>query len=423
MFNNKIFNYNYEEEKIKYIKEKIILENRRYLYNSKDIIIYIIKFIFLIFSLFTIIYYKKIRNKDLINANIFKKYSKKRAINYMEICLKDILINNNKTFNINNFPKISVIIPVYNCEKYIKYTIRSIQNQNMSNFEIILINDNSEDSSLKIIQSLQKEDKRIKIYNNIKNMGTLYSRSIGALNAKGEYIFALDNDDMFCDEDIFDTIYNIAKYQNYDIVEFKTFDVPNYVNNKRKLSDNYFNHHPNNLILHQPELSIFPISKNDEYSMNDFHIWGKCIKSKLYKYAVNSLGKKRYSIYNCWTEDIIIILIIFKFADSFIFINKYGIIHMENFSTTTYNLYIELKLISEIHLLETIMIYLNNNQKIKKLLVDKALLLGEMNIIPYLNKTNRLYLKKILNKINIDKFISNDDKRKINDKFNITNFL
>ena len=52
-------------------------------------------------------------------------------------------------------------------------------------------------------------------------MGTLYSRSIGALSAKGEYIFPLDYEDLFLDYDVFETIYNIAEQNNFDIVEFK----------------------------------------------------------------------------------------------------------------------------------------------------------------------------------------------------------
>ena len=120
------------------------------------------------------------------------------------------------------------------------------------------------------------------------------------------------------------------------------------INYRKNLNDNPFNHHPNNLILHQPELNIFPISKNEEYFVNDFHVWGKSIVSTIYKKAVNELGRNRYSIYNCWTEDIIIIIILFRFANSFIFINKYGIIHLENIVTTTYNLDIKLKFISEI---------------------------------------------------------------------------
>ena len=53
-------------------------------------------------------------------------------------------------------------------------------------------------------------------------MGTLYSRSIGTLNSKGEFLFPLDNDDMFSNEDVFDNIYNIAQKQKFDIVEFKS---------------------------------------------------------------------------------------------------------------------------------------------------------------------------------------------------------
>ena len=67
---------------------------------------------------------------------------------------------------------------------------------------------------------MKSYDNRIRIINNHKNMGTLYSRSIGVLNSKGKYIFMLDNDDIFLNEDIFETIYNFASYDKYDIGEF-----------------------------------------------------------------------------------------------------------------------------------------------------------------------------------------------------------
>ena len=76
---------------------------------------------------------------------------------------------------------ISVVIPVFNCEKSINASIRSIQNQNFSEIEIILINDASSDNTSNIINTFQKEDYRLKILNNNKNRGTLYSRCIGAL--------------------------------------------------------------------------------------------------------------------------------------------------------------------------------------------------------------------------------------------------
>ena len=226
---------------IKYIfiyEDNIKTKTTKTIYDNGNILATIIKYILLFGFISFNIFNKQIINNDVIGAISAKKLSKKRAIDYMNICLKELLINN-ISFNVNNFPKISVVIPLYNCEKNIKYTIRSVQNQNIKNIEIILINDNSKDGSLNVIKSLQKEDKRIKILNNNKNMGTLYSRSIGTLNCKGEFIFPLDNDDMFSNEDIFENIYSIAQKQKFDIVEFKTFDVPNYIN-KIKFKKKFF---------------------------------------------------------------------------------------------------------------------------------------------------------------------------------------
>ena len=163
----------------------------------------------------------------------------------------------------------------------------------MEDFEIILVNDNSNEFSLRIINKMKKEDDRIKIINNHKNMGTLYSRCIGSLNAKGKYIFPLDNDDLFLDEDVFETIYNFASEYKYDIFEFKTFTIPNYHPQIKDIEEYYyFNSHPNNLTLHQPELGIFPIFRNNTFGMNDYLISAKCIKTNLYQESVYTLGKK-----------------------------------------------------------------------------------------------------------------------------------
>ena len=88
----------------------------------------------------------------------------------------------------------------------------------MANIEIILINDFSNDNTLKIVENIQKFDHRIRIVNNHKNMGTLYSRSLGVLISRGEYIFNLDNDDLYFDNDLIDFIFCKAKTQNLDIL-------------------------------------------------------------------------------------------------------------------------------------------------------------------------------------------------------------
>ena len=90
----------------------------------------------------------------------------------------------------------------------------------MNEIEIILVDDNSTDNSINIINELMIEDKRIKLIKNKKNHGTLYSRSIGAMNAKGKYIMALDNDDIFL-YGIFEKCYEEAENNNLDISYIK----------------------------------------------------------------------------------------------------------------------------------------------------------------------------------------------------------
>lgn len=88
--------------------------------------------------------------------------------------------------------KISVIIPLYNKEKQIRYTIDSILKQDFTDFELIIINDGSTDNSLKIVKEIN--DERIKIINQT-NAGVSVARNRGIDEAKGEYVFFIDADD------------------------------------------------------------------------------------------------------------------------------------------------------------------------------------------------------------------------------------
>ncbi len=91
-------------------------------------------------------------------------------------------------------PKISVIIPVYNSEKYLKKCLDSILLQTYSVYEILCINDGSSDSSLKILQEYAAKDSRIKIYNQ-ENKGPGAARNCGLEKAAGDYISFVDSDD------------------------------------------------------------------------------------------------------------------------------------------------------------------------------------------------------------------------------------
>ncbi len=97
----------------------------------------------------------------------------------------------------NNLPEVSIIIPCFNVADYISNTIQNCLNQSFANFELILINDSSEDLSKKIIEEYQKADDRIKLINNQIRRGAGYSRNVGLKNSLGKYVIFLDADDYF----------------------------------------------------------------------------------------------------------------------------------------------------------------------------------------------------------------------------------
>ncbi len=93
-------------------------------------------------------------------------------------------------------PLVSVIMPCYNGEKYIEAAIQSIQNQSMQEWELIIVDDCSEDRSPEIIEKLASNERRIKHFKNSKNRGVFYSRNYGIENSSGRYIALMDADDI-----------------------------------------------------------------------------------------------------------------------------------------------------------------------------------------------------------------------------------
>ena len=111
--------------------------------------------------------------------------------------------------------KISIIVPVYNIEKYIEKSVESLVNQTYKNIEIILIDDGSTDSSPQICDKLKKEDTRIKVIHQ-PNKGVSAARNAGLDAACGDYIGFCDGDDI-ADKDMFEFLYNLAVSDNADI--------------------------------------------------------------------------------------------------------------------------------------------------------------------------------------------------------------
>lgn len=111
--------------------------------------------------------------------------------------------------------KISVIVPVYNVEKYLKRCINSILNQTFKNFELILVNDGSTDNSLNICKNYKEKDGRIQLISQT-NKGLSAARNTGLKYAKGKYVCFVDSDDFIEKEYLSLLLSNIEKY-NSDI--------------------------------------------------------------------------------------------------------------------------------------------------------------------------------------------------------------
>lgn len=120
--------------------------------------------------------------------------------------------------------KVSVIIPVYNTEQYIRQTLLSACNQTLQDIEIICVNDGSTDKSEEIILEIAKNDSRIRIIKEL-NSGQSVARNTGIVNARGKYIYFLDSDDLI-EPTTLKLCYNLCEKGEYDFVTFD-YDIYN----------------------------------------------------------------------------------------------------------------------------------------------------------------------------------------------------
>lgn len=129
-------------------------------------------------------------------------------------------------------PKLSILVPIYNVEKYLKECLDSIINQTLEDIEVICINDGSTDSCAEILEEYSAKDKRIKVINK-ENSGYGASMNIGLNTATGEYIGIVESDD-FVKKTMYEDLYNIATKNKADIVKSDYFYYTTNNNQKRK---------------------------------------------------------------------------------------------------------------------------------------------------------------------------------------------
>ena len=255
-------------------------------------------------------------------------YYKKEIIikeNYFKYCydLKQI----HKLKKKNN-PKISIISPIYNREKFISRFIGNIQKQSFKDIEIILVDDNSIDNSVKLIEKYKKEDKRIKLIKNKKNRGTFVARNLGALISKSKYLILPDPDDMIS-KDIIGICYKYGEKYNYDLIRFNLYL------GKGKVSKQNFIISQKSRPIYQPELSSYMFYGNIELEIIDNCISNKFIKRKVYIKSLNSLKNSYLNMHMIFMEDTLMNYLLLRTAKSFYFLKIIGYNYIKTVESIT----------------------------------------------------------------------------------------
>ena len=365
------------------------------------IIIFIYLFIVSIYYLYN---YYTINTKNLsipnykINQTLFEVASNSHdfVFNAHFGFLNQVIPN-----KIKRYPDISVVIPIYNSENFIRRAILSIQNQNFKNFEIIIINDHSTDNSFKIINKLSYFDKRIKVINNTKHMGQFYSRFIGSIASKGKYIFPLDSDDMYLINDTFDEVHIELEKNKPDILLFngiKSLNFNNFFKNENiSLFREYIN---NNKLLYQPEIA--------KSSYKKCSLQATSISKNLYSKIFNFYGK--FHLYDniTYLEDCIINHIMHQYANSCEHFNKIGYLHIYRASSHSHTETAVIKLKSNIYYIDVLYEYSTFSNRTKMLSIQKFCdFINDKNFkFLFKDSKNLKLVKSLINKFKNDKYIN-----------------
>ena len=209
--------------------------------------------------------------------------------------------------NVENVVCFSIIIPVYNTEKYLSRCLDSVVNQTFRDIEIIIVNDASQGNCKEIVEEYLKKDNRIKYIEHSENKSLLQARKTGNINSTGKYIMYVDSDDEIeinaCEE-----IFNVIKNKDYDIIHFGTKLISDFDSKdiQWNLSTNRFN-------INSKFLLAEVINQRISHNM-----WNKVFHRRIIEKLIEYISD--IQIMNA--EDMLQCLIAFYFAKSYKVIQK-----------------------------------------------------------------------------------------------------
>lgn len=290
--------------------------------------------------------------------------------------------------------KFSIIIPVYNVEKYLKKSLDSILEQIYDNYEIIIINDGSTDNSVKILNEY-KLNKKIKIIHQ-KNKGLSSARNEGLKHITGDYILFIDSDD-YIEENLLETLNNNIK--NEDLIRFQV----------RTVDENY--------------KTLIEYTEQEFINLNGIETFNKIVKYKLIEPACLYAYKKEYFLNNnfkfkenTYHEDFGIIPLIILKASKVSSINYIGYNYLQRNNSIMNNQCYEKELKKAYDVLEHYKFLNEESNKLKgdlstfKSFIANTLILKSI----YLNDKDYKNFKKILKQENVyNLLLNNTISRKI----------
>ena len=262
----------------------------------------------------------------------------KPFINYIDYCRRGVLFPNRKLIRVEN-PKISVVIPMYNEEKNVLPIIRSVQNQNLQELEIVCVNDNSNDGTLSVLKSLQKEDPRITIITNKVNRGVIYNRIYGGMQSRGEYVTFLDADDSLANINILNEAYEIAtkKFdEKIDIVHYQSCGAMQTDNGKIESLVIFNTYNPNNFnqIIRSPHIGDNYMQKKKDVTGSGL-VFDKIYKKELIYKIGDYLGPHIWNQNLIYVDDFLLAFAAMKTADTIVNIASIGYFHLIDKQTST----------------------------------------------------------------------------------------
>lgn len=275
--------------------------------------------------------------------------------------------------------KVSIIVPVYNAENFIKEAIESILNQSYGDFELILINDGSTDNSLEICEDYAKKDERIRIINN-SNHGVSYSRNCGIKISTGKYLSFIDADDIISNNFLEKLIYIIEEY-NADCVSCQL--------------KNFYG--KNIQVLQNKKNKIQVFSADFSYGM--FTLYGGFLANKLYKSELikNNNLFLRDDIYIC--EDMFFNILYFSKCKKICFL-KEELYFYRQYKTSSYNNFYSIKWFSILDAYEKIYgLNLFNKKEYNEFMYNYKLILLEAKYrLKYISNTEKELIEEKIEK-------------------------